>query len=237
MCPTRPNARLLNSAALAAVFVAATLVAPVAAHAEDDLAPDTKFLKGMMEAIGLQSPDKPVIQYQERAPLVIPQNDVLPSPQTPGAAVANNPAWPKDADRARAKLEKERQRNRDTSQEIEDESRPLNPGQLTPGRGTVRARTQRPNGPASINADVSGSDRLSPSELGYKGGLFDVDNFFGTDKKEETVKFIGEPPRTSLTQPPQGYQTPSPDQPYGLSGQRGAPKADNSFITRSETQR
>jgi len=235
MCPTRPNAQLMSNAALAAVFVASMLVAPVAAHAEDDVAPDTKFLQGMMEAIGLQSPDKPVIQYHERAPLVIPQNDVLPPPQTPGAAVANNPAWPKDADRARAKIEKERQRNRDTSQEIEDESRPLNPGQLTPGRSTVRARTQRPNSPASINVDVSGSDRLSPSDLGYKGGLFG--NFFGSDKKEETAKFTGEPPRTSLTQPPQGYQTPSPDQPYGLGGQRAAPKTVDSYTTRVETQR
>ena len=42
--------------------------------------------------------------------------------------------------------------------------------------------------------------------------------------KEETVKFTGEPPRTSLTDPPPGYQTPSPDQPYG-AGKAGAPKA------------
>ena len=236
MRPTHPNARLMSSAALAAVFVAAMLVAPVAAHAEDDVAPDTKFLRGMMEAIGLQSPDKPAIQYQERSPLVIPQNDALPPPRTPGAAVANNPAWPKDADRARARMEKERQRNRDTSQEIEDESRPLNPGQLTPGRGTVRARTQRPNGPAAINADVSGSDRLSPNELGYKGGLFE-NMFGGDDKKEDNARFTGEPPRTSLTQPPQGYQTPSPDQPYGLGSKSAAPKAADSFTTRSETQR
>jgi hypothetical protein len=227
----------MTSAALAAVFAAAMLVAPIAAHAEDDVAPDTKLLQGLLEGIGLQSPDKPVIQYQERSPLVIPQNDVLPPPQTPGAAVANNPAWPKDADRARAKLEKERQRNRDTSQEIEDESRPLRPDQLTPGRASARARAPRPNGPDPINADVSGSDRLSPSELGYKGGLFDVDNFFGNNKKEETAKFTGEPPRTTLTQPPQGYQTPSPDQPYGLGGQRATPKADDSFITRGETRR
>jgi hypothetical protein len=237
MRPTRPNARLMSSAALAAVFASAMVVAPVAAYAEDDVAPDTKFLRGMMEAIGLQSPNKPVIQYHERAPLVIPQSDSLPPPQTPGAAVANNPAWPKDADRARANLEKERKRNRDTSQEIEDESRPLNPGQLTPGRGTMRARVQRPNDPAA-NASVGndGSERLNPNELGYKGGLFG-NMFGGDDKKEQNARFLGEPPRTTLTQPPQGYQTPSPDQPYGLGNKQAAPKAVDSYTTRGELQR
>ena len=29
-------------------------------------------------------------------------------------------------------------------------------------------------------------------------------------------KFLREPPRASLTAPPSGYLTPSPEQPYGL---------------------
>jgi len=55
-------------------------------------------------------------------------------------------------------------------------------------------------------------------------------------KKEETAKFTGEPPRSSLTDPPPGYQTPSPDQPYGL-GKAGPPKPTDSYTTRSELPR
>jgi len=34
--------------------------------------------------------------------------------------------------------------------------------------------------------------------------------------KEEYIPFTGEPARTSLTEPPRGYRTPSPTQPYGV---------------------
>ena len=45
-----------------------------------------------------------------------------------------------------------------------------------------------------------------------KKSIFSFDWF----KKEEYATFTGEPPRTSLTDPPPGYLTPSPDQPYGV---------------------
>ncbi len=38
--------------------------------------------------------------------------------------------------------------------------------------------------------------------------------------KEEYVTFGGEPPRSSLTEPPSGYRTPSPSQPYGVGKQK-----------------
>jgi hypothetical protein len=234
MRPIHLTARLASGTALGIVLAAAMALTP--ARAADDVPADIGLLQGLLEGIGLRSPDKPVIQYQERAPLAIPQGDTLPPPQAPGAAVANNPAWPKDADRARAKLEKERQRNRDTSWEIEESQRALRPSELEPGRGTVRVRTQRPNDPvanASVGAD--GRETLSPSELGYKGGLFS--NFFGKGDDEKAVSFTGEPPRTSLTQPPQGYQTPSPDQPYGLGKQNAKAKAIDYYTTHGEDKR
>ena len=43
-------------------------------------------------------------------------------------------------------------------------------------------------------------------------------------KKEEYGTFTGEPPRVSLTDPPPGYQTPSPDQPYGIAPEKKAYK-------------
>jgi hypothetical protein len=54
---------------------------------------------------------------------------------------------------------------------------------------------------------------MSPAELGYKGGLFGSQ--FGGGSKDETATFTNEPPRSSLTEPPVGYQTPSSAQPYG----------------------
>jgi hypothetical protein len=57
---------------------------------------------------------------------------------------------------------------------------------------------------------------------------------FGGSKEDDTARFTGEPPRTLLTEPPPGYQTPSPDQPYGLAGDSAKPKAFNSYRDRSD---
>ena len=43
--------------------------------------------------------------------------------------------------------------------------------------------------------------------------------------RPRSTRFTGEPPRTALTEPPAGYQTPSPDQPYGLGKEASKPKA------------
>ena len=52
---------------------------------------------------------------------------------------------------------------------------------------------------------------LSPSQLGFDGRF---SSLFGGNKSEST-QFKGEPTRDSLTQPPVGYQTPSPNFAYG----------------------
>ena len=43
-------------------------------------------------------------------------------------------------------------------------------------------------------------------------------SLFGGNKTE-TAEFKGEPPREALTQPPPGYQTPSPNFAYGTGKQ------------------
>jgi hypothetical protein len=162
---------------------------------------------------------------------VIPKSDShLPPPQQPGAAIANNPAWPKDPDVLRAKALAKREKNRDTFAEIEREQNPLPPDQLGPtGPGSRQASTGgAPTGDFNSRGLPS---IMSPSELGYKGGLFST--MFGDGKKDaETARFTGEPARTSLTEPPPGYRTPSPDQPYGLGKEAAAPKAENSYLTK-----
>ena len=58
---------------------------------------------------------------------------------------------------------------------------------------------------------VSNNPILSPSQLGFTGSF---SGLFGGNKAE-TAPFKGEPTRESLTQPPVGYQTPSPNFAYG----------------------
>jgi len=53
-------------------------------------------------------------------------------------------------------------------------------------------------------------------------------------KQERSARFTGEPARTSLVQPPPGYQTPSPAQPYGEGKSDSAPTAANATDQRIE---
>ncbi len=66
--------------------------------------------------------------------------------------------------------------------------------------------------------------RLMPSDLGYNGGLFS-NMFGGNGNKPEVKTFKSEPQRESLTQPPSGYQTPSPSYAYGV----GPPGSDPGY--------
>jgi hypothetical protein len=82
----------------------------------------------------------------------------------------------------------------------------------------------KPRGGAPTGATTTSSNpgtgrdmdsAVKPSELGYKGGLFG--SLFKSSSDEEVGTFTGEKPRTSLLEPPPGYQTPSPNQPYGVT--------------------
>ena len=42
-------------------------------------------------------------------------------------------------------------------------------------------------------------------------------DFFGVGGGGQTATFEAEPPRASLTDPPIGYRSPSPAQPYGVT--------------------
>jgi hypothetical protein len=110
----------------------------------------------------------------------------------------------------------------------------LRPDQLTPGaRGQKRQQARTTDN--GYDAPASGfGNQLLPSQLGTpKNGVFSA---MFDNKKEETAKFTGEPPRVSLTEPPPGYQTPSPEQPYGL-GKAPPPKPADNYTTRSELPR
>lgn len=225
--------RLTLKSAVSALVVAATLsvfAAPVlAAEDEDNVPLDNKIMRNIMEGLGLRRDGGPGITYQQRAPLVIPpSNTALPPPENTVPA-AMNPAWPVDPDVERAK--REAKVSRDSDQNIGNiesrEGRVLSPDQLTPGAKSQRAR-RAPGQNASYETMPDGySKQLPPDQLGSRGNFFD--NMFGKDK-EEVAKFTGEPPRASLTAPPRGYQTPSPDQPYGAGKDKSLiPKAGNYY--------
>jgi hypothetical protein len=221
---------------LGLALAAALVAAPATARAEDDNVPaDTKLLRSILEGIGLQR-DGASINYQERAPLVIPPSRTLPPPEKSDAVIANNPAWPKDPDVQRAKDEAARERTaiRGAGEQILHDESVLRPDQLTPGPKPRRTAGRAPTpGSSNVSNTYGYGEILSPSQLGYKGGIFG--NIFN-DRNDDVARFTGEPPRASLTEPPPGYQTPSPDQPYGLSAKDTAPKATDYLTTHGEAK-
>jgi hypothetical protein len=222
-------ARLKTSISLTLVFGVVLAAVPAPARAGDDNVPiDTKIFRSVMKALGFKGPHDTNIEYQERAPLVIPPDNNLPPPQARGAAVASNPNWPKDPDIARAKIAATRSKDYATTEQIEHEENPLSPHELAPGHSRQTA-IQGPDNSQPTTYGEGGP--MSPKELGFKGSLFGT--LFAKDKPE-TAKFTGEPRRTSLTQQPPGYQVPSPDQPYGIGKEASKPKADNSYINKGE---
>ena len=220
--------RAVSGAALGCVLGATLLATGTPAHAADDGASiDRKIFRSVLEGLGLRK-DGEAINYEERAPLVIPPSRALPPPEGFDSAVSKNPAWPKDPDAARRRVEAEQQRNRNISEEREHEQDRLRPDELTPG---PRPNTQRARTDDGYQASPNGySNPLSPSQLGYKGNIFG--SLFGKNKEDDNVaNFTKEPPRAAITDPPPGYQTPSPDQPYGLSKRTTARKAENYLET------
>jgi hypothetical protein len=196
--------------------------APGVARADDDDPDDNpvarwerKFWNGIVRGLGLKG-DEPSIDYRERSPLVVPPSRDLPPPQA--KAGPRDPAWPVDPDAKRAKdlaaAKKKRNAAGHGFDQLERRSAPIPLDELNPP-GTPGAPTtasDRSNAPQERQGD-----RLLPSELGYSGGLFSWSGFGFGPKKPEVGTFTREPPRTDLTAPPTGYQTPSAAQPYGVT--------------------
>jgi hypothetical protein len=193
------------------VFAVAMMLGTGGALAQDDeeeVPLDTKIFRQFMKDLGIRR-DGESIDYRERAPLVVPPSRDLPPPQRE-SSVTTNPAWPKDPDVTARKAEaaKKKEPKRTAAQTMEAEGRPLSRDELDKGKaapGTGSGAPQSPDDSARA---------FRPSELGSKAFFKDVFSSFSNEG--ETGTFTGEPVRESLTAPPEGYQTPSPSQPYGL---------------------
>jgi hypothetical protein len=180
----------------------------VRAEEEDEL-PDVKVMRSIMSGLGLKKPgEESAIEYRERSPLVVPPGRDLPPPETT-SAVERNPAWPDDPD-IKARREAKKQTRKSIS--WEDEARSLSPRELN-----KQAPSRTASAPAAGTKPTEEAiNPVKPSELGYSGGLFSWRALLGATPKEEYGTFEREPRRSDLTQPPPGYLTPSPAQPYGV---------------------
>jgi hypothetical protein len=174
---------------------------------EDDSTFEEKIIKQIMTGIGGTNMENTGIEYRERSPLVGPPKIDLPPPAS-AAAEAPAPNWPKDPDVKRRKEAKAARKN-DNKDPVQA-ARPLTPSELAAGKTATNAkRSNDPEQPGNPGATAI----LSPSQLGYEGGFMGM--FRGN--KTETAPFKGEPTRDTLTMPPSGYQTPSPNYAYGTA--------------------
>lgn len=217
----------------AAVFGIALILSTGYARAQDDdEQPEETFeqglIKGIMKGIGGQSIEDGRIEYRERSPLVVPSNLDLPPPQPKGTAPVAN--WPKDPDEQarREAIAAHRKSGPDNAFDAQNEAqRVLRPSELAP-RPKSKGGRQVDDGVTPGSAVAGSSYMLRPSELGSSvGGLFSGI----TGKKEEAVRFKEEPKRESLTQPPSGYQTPSPNYAYGTGPEKAQTKMPYNPIT------
>ena len=206
----RKASRCLLLAMMVTVSVAGS------AFADEDEDEDTfeqKIIKKFLGGLGVDV-GKGQIEYRERSPLVIPPNRDLPPPES--AESVSNPNWPKDPDRQAKKKASSKTATSDSIVQHNRERATISQEELEKGRMAGAGRVTEPNKDPLDNASDNGGRPLPPSKLGPASKkLFDW-NLFGN--KAEQAPFTGEPDRSSLTQPPPGYQTPSPNYPYGIAG-------------------
>lgn len=189
--------RLLKLLPLAATLVA-VMVAPAMAQEEEEPNEISKFLG----KIGLLELPKDPIDYSERSPLVVPPTADLPKPGTEENIRALNPDWPVDQD-----IKRKREAAKEAKKPIDQPNDLFYGGRLMKPEDWKQAKSKGRGEGAEVMTDdeKNGMYRVSPDKLGFKGW----------NKKDEMV-FKREPERTSLLQPPPGYQTPSPNAPYGI---------------------
>jgi hypothetical protein len=210
---------------LAAVALGVGLVMTAgAARAQDEDEDDgktfeEKVIEGIMAGIGGTNMENRGIDYRERSPLVVPPKIDLPPPESVKSEI-KDPNWPKDPDeqRRKAAIASRKKVNKDPI----EASRVLSPSELNQ-RAPKQASTANSDSASQPGGDPGTNAILSPSQLGFTGSFSSI---FGGNKAE-VAPFKGEPTRGSLTQPPSGYQTPSPNFAYGTGPKESLNKEYN----------
>jgi hypothetical protein len=169
---------------------------------EDNRSFSEKIMDNIKAGFTTTNMDSKGIDYRERSPLVVPPQLDLPPPAA-AARDATAPNWPKDPDEKRRKAAIAARKK-----SLTNTTHDLTPAEEEAARASAAA-SQQP---------------LPQQTFGEKFGTY-----FGSTSKPEVGQFKGEPTRETLTQPPPGYQIPSPNYGYGV-GLKGPPKdpaADN----------
>lgn len=194
-----------------ALLTAAT-VTPAAAQQDDE----PTELQKLFGAMGLLELPKDPIDYSERSPLVVPPSADLPKPAGDVDMRALNPDWPVDQDIKRKKAAAKQARK-----PIDAPNDLFYGGVLMQPKDWKQAKSKGRGEGAELWSDDEkrGLFRVTPDKLGFKGW----------NKKNDIVKFEGEPDRTSLLQPPPGYQTPSKNAPYGIVEDERVMTQNNAF--------
>jgi hypothetical protein len=190
--------RIALAAALAGLFAGANLSM---ARAADDGSTDDTFLGKFMQKLGLKAPpDRTAdINYSERPPLVVPPTRDLPPP-APGLPLAAD--WPNDSGMKPQK-------------HVRSKSPPPAPAAPTATATAAPAGGSTPpgqNGQPAPAGETTGTVRV-PNPPAQPTSWWNPKSWFN---REEYATFTAEPAREDLTDPPAGYRTPSPDQPYGV---------------------
>ncbi|MCP3411640.1 hypothetical protein [Bradyrhizobium sp. CCGB01] len=172
---------------------------------DDGMTFEEKIIDNLMSGIGAKSMEKPGIEYRERSPLVVPPKLDLPPPATQAKAAPN---WPKDPEEKRRKEAIAARKKATKATENWQAAQPLTPAEMKAGQVAAPERTSNDPIQPGTNANPS----LSPAQLGFSGGLW---NMMKGGNSSEEKQFTTEPPRSSLVEPPPGYQTPSPNYAYG----------------------
>jgi hypothetical protein len=187
---------------LAAIALGIGLVMTVSAARagsddEDNRSFSEKFVDSIKAGFSTTNMDSKGIDYRERSPLVVPPQLDLPPPAA-AASQVNAPNWPKDPDEKRRKAALAARKKSLTNSTHE-----LTPAEAEAARASVAA-SGVPQPQQSFTEKMNN----------YLGGT-----------KPEVGEFKGEPTRETLTQPPPGYQIPSPNYAYGV-GQKGSINRD-----------
>jgi hypothetical protein len=164
---------------------------------EDNRSFSEKMVDSIKSGFSTTNMDSKGIDYRERSPLVVPPQLDLPPPAA-AASQVNAPNWPKDPDEKRRKAALAARKK-----SLTNSSHELTPAEAEAARASVAASGQ-PQPQQSLTEKMNN----------YLGGT-----------KPEVGQFKGEPTRETLTQPPPGYQIPSPNYAYGV-GQKGSLNKD-----------
>jgi hypothetical protein len=241
----------------------ALVVTTGAARAGDDQPDDRSFTERFVDSfkstIRGTNMDNRGIDYRERSPLVVPPKLDLPPPAAASTNDVNVANWPKDPDeRQRRAVIAAKKKNAPPVARVQTtevagaaaSARPINiapppedppiPGTTRPAYANDRNGTARTDPVYDQPGDffTGGASAILPSSV---SDSFNIGNWFGGKKTDAMAAAPGsEPTREALTQPPSGYQTPSPNYPYaqeskGVFGGQSNPDRNPLASRSSET--